>query len=489
MDFSKFMNNTVKLTENGALAYNTTSDAVLDLFATIGALRMRAERQIEEKFKASYEENPYLTIKMLFYAGDIRGGLGERRTFKTCLRWLALNHPEVVINNLQWIPYYNRWDSLFVLFDTPCEEYMLDYLSHQFDADVRAALYSRGKAKGLPVSLLAKWLPSENASSKKTRKLAKRFISAFEMSPREYRKYLSFLRNYIGIIETKMSENCWDEIDFSTVPSVAMNKYHKAFEKKTENFSSYLEAVKNGKAKINAGVLMPHQVSYVDRNIIKKKDETVEAQWNALPNYVKGENNYIVMADISGSMYGNPIKASVGLAIYFAERNKGLYHNKFMTFSSKPSFINLTEGGSLYQHTREVYDFSNVGYSTDLRKAFELILETAMKFGVSNEEMPKALIVISDMEIDYSVTRKLDFINEMKSRYEQNGYELPKIVLWNVDARNDTFLTNKANEDVIFISGYSTTAFSQLCQSLEGKTNWDFMVDILTGQRYSNIFC
>ena len=473
-----------KLTENGAVAYNTLNNGLLDLFAVIGALRPQSESEIEQKFVRAFNEDKLLATKMLFYAGNIRGGLGERRTFRVCLKWLAQNYPEIVIKNMANIPLFNRWDSLFILENTPAERAMWEFIKVQLMSDIRAM------KKNHPVSLLAKWLPSENTSSKRTVRLARKAMSALYMTPRNYRKTLSALRKYIKVVERDMSANQWDDINYEGVPSYAMKNYRNAFAKHDAiRFSNYIASLNKGEAKINASTLFPYDLvrEYVNEVWIwgcrnAKLAPVVEAQWKALPNYIEGENNYVVMADVSGSMNGRPIMTSIGLAIYFAERNKGDYHNTYMTFTNEPHFINIKEGATLLENVKTVAN-TDVGYNTNLEAAFDYILSNAIYNNVSNEDMPKALIVISDMEIDrYMSGRGLGFVDTMKEKFMAHGYELPKLVLFNVEARNDTFLSQ--SQDVINISGQSISTFKHLCGILEGKTSYDMMLEILNDKMY-----
>ncbi len=324
MNFSDVMKqeSVKKYTENGAMAYDRLNGSLITLFAQIGALRSRTEKEIEDKFASAFNEDKLLATKMLFYCGNIRGGLGERRTFRICLKWLAKNYPSIVKKNIELIPYYNRWDSLFELVDTSCEEVIWELVSFYLEEDLKKM------GCGKPCSLLAKWLPTETASSTKTRELAKRAIKNIGMTPRQYRKIVSSLREYIRVTERKMSLNEWETIDYSTVSSYAMARYNRAFKKHDEGrFSKYIEALNEGKTKVNASTLYPYDLV---KNYIGYSSDTnllAEQQWKALPNYIQGENNIIVMADISGSMSGRPMETSVGLAIYFAERNKGNYQN------------------------------------------------------------------------------------------------------------------------------------------------------------------
>ena len=481
-------NTNAKYTENGARAYSTTGKALLDLFAQIGALRPRTEDEIANKYAAAFAADPLLATKMLFYAGNVRGGLGERRTFRICLKWLATNHADIVIKNAALIPHFNRWDSMFILIGTPAEKEMWKVIADQLNSDMAAVAASKGR-KAQPISLLAKWMPTETASSAETRKLAKRCMTNLGLTPRAYRKVLSALRKHLKVVETSMSAQEWEAIQYAQVPSYAMKNYRAAFAKHDpEGFAAYKASLVKGETKVNASTLYPYDLvaqytkghGYWSRNI--HADTIVEAQWKALPNYVQGENNILIMADVSGSMSGRPMDTSVGLATYFAQHNKGDYHNLYMTFTDKPHFIELREGATLAECVSKVMS-TDVGYNTNLEAAFNYILQHAISNRVSDEELPKALVVVSDMEIDrYMRQNKMDFVDAMRAKFARHGYTLPKLIVWNVEARNDTFLTKQ--EDVLCVSGQSASTFRELCGNLDGKTAWDLMLETLGNKMY-----
>ena len=476
----------MKLTENGAIAYSTTGNDLLDFFSFIGSMRNRSEDDIINKFDLAYAENPQLTIKALFYVGDIRGGLGERRAFRTCLKRLAHTNPEVVKRNTHLIPEYNRWDSVFELLDTDVEDIALDFILHQFIEDVT------NKNEGKPISLLAKWLPSENASSNKTKLLAKKIRKELGLSSKRYRQYLSSLRKYLDVVETHMSVNDWTNIKYENVPSNAMMRYRNAFYRHDEEgMNTYIESVKSGEKKINSSVLYPYNLvhSYMGDSIWLCKtnplDVVLEEQWKALPDYVT-DSNILVMADVSGSMIGRPIETSIGLAIYFAQRNKGAFHNKYMAFTDKPYCLSIKDNWSL----KKCIDYTiakDVGYSTNLNSAFKYLLDMCVDNNIPQEELPSALVVISDMEIDIFGEEGYDwsFVDKWERKFNRAGYKLPKLIMWNVEARNDTFLSQ--NPNVLYVSGQSTTTFQHFTAALNGKTAYQFMCDILNSDRYSLI--
>ena len=484
------MESNMTYTENGAKVYSSTGAALLDLFANIGSLRSRSEQEIIEKFEAAYNENPLLAMKMAFYVRNVRGGLGERRTFKIIIRWLAEFHTQDLVRNIKLIPHYGRWDGLYELMGTDAEPYAWATIAYQFLEDIKN--YHRGE----PISLLAKWLKSENASSKETRALGRMTAKKLGLSAKQYRQTLSKLRAHIDVVEAKMSAQNWDEINFSGVPSRAMSIYRNAFEEQAPvSFQAYKDALLEGSTKINASTLYPYDIlekanldwdwnSRHDRHFRINEDAILEAQWKALPNYVEEPASFMIMADTSGSMTGRPMATSIGLAIYFAERNLGEFHNKFMTFSGTPNFVTL-KGESLKE---KVACVPSIVSSTDLEAGFELILDLAITYNVPQGDMPKALVVISDGEIDQFTMRPSawDFLDNMKKIYALANYTLPKIVMWNVESRADRFIDNINNPNVQFISGSSPSAFKSLIRG-QNFTAEELMLSVLNDPMYDLI--
>ena len=479
-------------TEKGANAFKSTTDSLVDLFGTIGSLRGREVEEIENKFAKAYSEDPLTAIKMAFYARNVRGGLGERETFKIIIRWLAINHPEHIICNLAYIPHFGRWDDMYVFIDTPVEEYMWTTIAQQFLEDIK----NLGE-DDKPISLLGKWLKSENASSEETQRLGRLTARKLGISPRQYRKTLTKLRKRIEVVETKMSKKKWNEIDFAEVPSKAMMNYRYAFERhQPERFDMYMQSLADGDTKINAGALFPYEIleraelredysgSYYESYFKINDDAVLEAQWKALPNYVEEPANFLVMADTSGSMTGRPMATSISLAVYFAERNTGVFHNQFMTFSREPRFVNL-EGANLKE---KISCIESIVDSTNLEKAFREILEVAVANKVPQDHMPKSLIVISDGEIDSFTSSRShwSFLSNMQNEFESAGYYLPKVVMWNVGSRGDRFIDTIQNPNIQFISGSSPSSFKALING-QNFTAQELMYETLNDEIYSMI--
>ena len=476
-------------TENGAVALNTTSDPCLDLFATIGALRNADKNRIETLVAEAYKADPLLAPKIIFYARDIRGGLGERDTFRTALRYLAIHHPEAIKKNIWAIgELYGRYDDLYFLVGTPLERIMWYRMAIVFKMDLD------NMSKGGPVSLLAKWIKTPDASSKTSRKMGIYTAQKLGYSVYDFKRKLRKLRKYLKIVETNMSANKWNEIEYSGVPSKAMHIYSNAFERHDESrFNNYIEGVTKGKAKINTSTLYPYELyEKYDKGRCSSwydtiEDPVVEAQWKALPNYVQPGTNAIVMADTSGSMNGRPMATSVSLALYFAERNVGAYHNLWMSFSSNPN-IHEVKGETLLQKIQNM-DRSDWGMSTDLEKAIQTILLIAINNHVPSEELPKSLIVISDMEInraDYGRYNGWTFYDIMKAQYAEHGYEIPNIIFWNVDSRHDVFHTDSTRKGVQLVSGSSPTVFKHVMNIVD-STPREAMLKVINSERYSHI--
>jgi len=470
-----------KLTENGATAYSSTGSAMLDLFGCIGSLRSREESDICRLFVEAYKENPLLATRCLFYCRDIRGGLGERRTFRVIMRYCAQHHPEAILPNIHLVGRYGRYDDLYELKGTILESEMWSEVKKQLHLD-----FVNMKRKK-PISLLAKWLKTPDASSVNTRQLGIATAQALGLTVYDFKRKLRAMRKYLDIVERHMSANEWDQIEYASVPSRAMMLYRNAFKRHDETrYDNFLNAVANGDASINASTLFPYDiVEKYESRYNPSEDATLEAQWRALPNYLDTPANAIVMADTSGSMEGRPMHSSVALAIYFAERNQGAYHNLWMSFSQHPA-IHKLQGETLLQKLQSIERkfWSN---NTNLELAFMQVLDIAIKNHVPAEEMVKSIIVISDMEIDDTQHgSSWSFYDNMRKLYMSNGYIIPNIVFWNVNSRNDTFHVDKSRVGVQLCSGQSASTFKVLMKSV-GMNPIEMMTNTLMAERYAPV--
>ncbi len=470
-------------TENGAATNVTTQSDCLDLFATIGALRRESDTEIETRFLRAFTENRDIAMKLLFFARDIRGGLGERRVFKVILHWLAENEPKTVCKNLTYVAEYGRYDDLLALMDTPCEKEMLDVLKQQFEADVKAL------ADGGEVSLLAKWLPSVNASNKETVLYAKKIARHFGMNDARYRKALVALRAHIRIIENNLREKDYS-FDYSKQPSKAMFKYRKAFLRNdADRYNDFINKVSSGEVKLNASTMMPYEIiaPFFRKVVSDEERRAINATWISQEDFGDSENALAVI-DGSGSMYGgsDPIPATVALSlgIYFAERNQGAFKNHFITFSENPQLVEI-KGEDILDKVRYCHGFNEIA-NTNIQKVFELILDVAKKNSVPQNELPKKLYIISDMEFDCCTKdSSLTNFEYAKKLFAEAGYTLPEIVFWNVASRNRQQPVTKNEQGVALVSGCTPRLFSMVAS---GSLNpYTFMLEVIESERYEKI--
>ena len=484
MNFAQALSNEVNttLTHNRAVALSTTSNLLLDFYSTIGALRMSDVDRKKRLFAGAIDVDKLLAVKTLFYGRDIREGLGERATFRELLTYAADNYPEIVMPNINLIGFYGRFDDLYSLIGTKCEAEMWKAMKAQFESDL-----ANMKA-GKPVSLLAKWIKTPDASSDKTRKLGS-LTSRMLGYPnvRQFKWDLKALRKYLDIVEIKISANKIDTIVYSKVPAKAMKRYTELFRKKDlARFEQFLADVEAGKTTIKTSTLYPYDIvqSYFINGHI---DKAQELQWENLPNYIEDGSNILVMADVSGSMTCCnclPMASSVGLAMYFAERAKGIFHNKFMTFTDRPNLATIT-GTTLKERIASVT--RHVGYDTNLEKAFDSILTAAIRYKIPVEDMPKALVVISDMEINsYCIGGSKTFYDTFYKKFTDAGYPMPNVVFWNVNSTHDVFHADSERKGVQLVSGHSASTFKNVLYSLN-KTPIEAMMDVLTSERYAPI--
>ncbi len=484
LEYLKLENNRT-LTENGAATYKSTGSDILDLFATIGALRNAQEYEIISRFIRAYNEDVDLAMKLLFFSRDIRGGLGERRAFRIIFRWLAENAPDVVIKNIGFIEEFGRYDDLLVLLDTKCEHAAVNYLKSQLEEDLQLCMEDQ------PISLLAKWLPSVNASNANTVRAAKKLAKAFDMTQEQYRKTMVALRRKINLVENYLREKDYT-FDYAKVPSRAQFKYRNAFLRNDKSrYQNFIDAVNRGAVKMHADHVSPYEFveTYIQRSEIMSSEEkdVLNTAWNALPDF-GGEENAIAVVDTSGSMYwgGKPTPASIALSlgIYFAERNTGVFRNHFIEFSERPQLIEL-KGETFVEKLQYVMTFNEVA-DTNLEAVFDLILKTAIKYHVQQNELPSKLVIISDMEFNMCM-HNADKTNleNAKERYESYGYQLPEIVFWNVASRNRQQPVTVNEQGAILVAGCSVNLFEMVASG--NLSPYQFMLDVLQSSRYAKI--
>ena len=471
------------LTENGALTHISSLSDTLDFFYHAPARRGQDNSSL---FLKAFSEDRQTALRALFYVRDVRGGQGERETFRQGLRVLYKNFKSEFKIALQHVAEYGRWDDILEFVDS---EDVQNMVKAQFAKDFDAL------RSGNSVSLLAKWLPSANTSSQKTKALARKWVRVLDVTEKDYRKALSALRAKIDVLETKMSSNSWRAINYSKVPSKASLRYRTAFHKKDgERYTAFLEAAVKGEVKINSAALYPYELvekymssgSYYSDSY-GSLDMTVEAQWKQLPNYADTDTNALVVCDVSGSMMGgnpSPISVAISLALYISERNKGAFKDHFITFSETPELV-AVKGNSLFEKVRNL-SRANWSMSTNLQSAFNLILAVAKRNNLPQSELPSKLFIVSDMEFNQACGRMATNYDVIRAKFQAAGYELPEVVFWNVRSRNNQTPVTKDESGTFLVSGCSPSIFKNTI-NCKATTPAELMLEVLNGPRYERI--
>lgn len=488
-----------KLTENGALAYSSTLNKVLDLFAFGAAYRNRSDENMIALFECALDENKELAMKCLFWIRDVRGGAGERRFFRVCMKWLAETYPDWAREVMIHIPDFGRFDDLYYFVDTPLQQEALTIISNQLYADVDVTF----------PSLCAKWAKSCNASSEETRHLGRLTANAMNLTYHQYQKVLAKIRNRLNVIERLMSDGRWDEIEFEKISSNAGLRYSHCFSTREELKERYAEFMAKPESKVNAATLYPYdcarKAAKVCHSAMNDPERVaVNKYWENLPDYI-GDNDasgFMCVCDTSGSMtWGSsepkPIDVATSLAMYFAERAKGPFRNHYISFASRPQLIKIV-GRDFVEKVQRIRE-TNLCDNTNLEAVFNLLLSIA-KRGIPAEDFVKKLFIISDMEIDQATNeirycgplydRGPESYNSFKSLMErirdnwerQTDIPFPQLYYWNVNAKNNTVLD--LGGDVSYISGASPTILKQV---LSGKTGWELCLETLLSDRYKVI--
>lgn len=478
--------NNYTITENGATSHASTLNGLMDLFALGGAYRSRSDDDCITLFKKAFEEDESYAMKCLFYNRDIRGGQGERRFFRVILKWLANNHSDAVLRNIKYIPVVGRWDDLYALDGTPLENMAYDFMKQQFLLDLICKT----------PSLLAKWLKSENASSKESRRLARKTIEMFGIRPKMYRKTLTTLRERIKVLEKLMSEGRFDEIEFDKIPSRAGIIYRNAFARNDMTKARYEAFIKSKETKVNAGALYPvdvaHRAFRASRLPYDDPERlALQKYWENLPNYYgEREENGIAVVDVSGSMVGTPMEAAVSLGAYIAEKAHGPFANHFITFSAQPELVEFN-GVDITDKLNRCAN-ADWGMNTDLEAVFDMLLNVALANSTPQEDMPTRLYIFSDMEFDAALQEwgcweEKSFnpdtlVEGIAKKWAAHGYKMPDIVFWNLDARQDNIPA--IGEGFSYVSGFSPVMIEQV---LNGKTGLDLVMEKLNSERYKDI--
>lgn len=495
IDMNTFMDNLTDATNfdytaNGALAHKSTRSYVYDMFALGGAYRQRSDEDCILLFKNAIAEDANLAIKCLFYLRDCRGGQGERRFFRVCYKWMCDAFPVLAEKNLTHVSDYGRWDDLLYITEgTAMFNVAMNIVKHQLALDVQCKT----------PSLLAKWLPSENASAKETKRLANKVREYLGFTHKEYRKTLSTLRARINVLERLMSANRWDEIEFDKIPSKAGLVYKNAFARRDIIAKKYETFAKDKTTKVNAKTLYPYEVvNQAARAQVDTDKAMVEKYWDNLPDYFNGDQSSILcVVDTSASMTwggrnARPIDVAVSLGMYAAERSGGPFKDHYISFSSRPQLVKF-EGVDFADKVKRCIH-TNLCENTNIHATFELLKSIALQPTTKREDIPKTIVIISDMQIDAMSGDRWSGRNNwteesaatemecIRKDWEAHGLEMPSLVYWNVNASNNTILDKGPN--VSFVSGCSPVIFEQV---IKGVTGYDLMVEKLMSDRYAKV--
>ena len=483
-------------TENGAVGYKTSNYALLDLNYAVSSLRQSDEREIMLLFDNAFYENKIYALKWLFFARDILEGLGERRLFRICYKRLTDLDSDLFFKNLKNIPKYGRWDDLISLIgiNDDIDENIADIIKKQLSDDLKRMDDEK------PISLLGKWLPSENASSRNTKELAKKVRRLLGMTPRRYRLLLSKLRKYLKVTEVYACGNEWGKIDYESVPSLANLKYKNAFLKHdADRRLKYLQSVAKGSSKMNIKVATPVDVvsRYGNRwTGVGEYDQTLELAWDNLKSISLSDT--LVDADGSSSMLmpvsgkTTALDVANALAIYTSEHNNAVYKDKYITFSATPQFVDLSKANTLREKLQIALKHDEIA-NTNIESVFDLILGVAVEKDIQKNEMIKNILIISDMEFDHAqgcyfgkghaLTKPL--FEEIKERFNKSGYDLPKLIFWNVNSRTKTIPLIENEMGVTLVSGFSQNVLKMV---MDNKYEpYEVLIETLDSERYDAI--
>ena len=476
-------------TLNGAVTNLSSLNDCLDLFYIAGASRNCTEEAVENAVVRAYVENSELALRTIFFARDVRGGMGERRFFRLAVKALAKHDPEQVCRLVPLIAEYGRYDDMLALLRTECCGSVVAEVAEQLAAD-EAAMSS-----GRPVSLLAKWLPSANASAEMTRRNGRYLARKLGLTEAVYRKKLTALRKHIGIIEDKLRTRDYT-FDYEKQTAGSMLKYRNAFiTNDRERYMMYLEEVKNGSKKLHTDVLYPYEIvrrCFDSRLRTNKCDrKALDVTWRKLPIYGDGCENALAVVDGSGSMtwssFGKvrPLDVAISLGIYFAEHNKGAFGGHFITFSRRPRLVEVKEK-DIYDKVRYVSQYNECA-NTNIEATFHLLLKTAVENGLKQQDMPQKLYIISDMEFDVCAEggNSKSMFDAMKALYAKNGYKLPEIVFWNVNALTRNVPVTVNDTGCALVSGFTPKLFDIVTGSDLEPMN--IMLKAVMNERYDPV--
>lgn len=483
-------------TKKGAKSYSVSGDPRVDLFfKSVRGMPCANLRPSESGSDEAYLEflldecwkvSPLDTLKLGFYIRDCRGGKGEKALFWAFCQWLLRHHSSELETNIQCVPFFGSWKDLLQIFlGTQSQDFMIQLYTSQLKSDL-ALLGTDGEGK---ITLAAKYAPSEKGAFDRKFAAVTKFCNELGINKATYRqKYIRPLRTKIRTVEEMMCAGRWGEIDYSKVPSIASGRYRKAFTKHDpKRYHEFLCKVTKGEAKMNTGVLHPHEIAKIYTSgpchIEATPNPTAEAQWvqfikDQRAKRAKFENpvEMLAIVDVSGSMYDTlthtcppsrssvaPINVSLSLGVLIAELNskESPFYRKWITFSEIPKMETL-KGNTLCEIFQNM-DKCHWDMSTRLQPVFDMILTIAVTFSVPPEKMPKMLVILSDMQFDTACPDNSQTNwEEIDRKYLEAGYNRPVIVFWNLLGDTLDFPVTDKVSGTALVSGFSAATLSLL---------------------------
>jgi hypothetical protein len=505
-------------TENGAIALDTSGNEIVDYFMMY--TRTLTKEQNHNFLEKCWAVNPQKTVAIVFNGRDRLKGKKEKTVSNQAMLWLRDNKPYTYMNNIiTYINKYGRWkDLLYICYENDNDgminkNYELTLFADKLREDLTELKISeiveaanadevsetetetkKTKAKVNNVSLCAKWAPSENDRNDTRKHFAKKIASILygkedKKKMEKYRKeYLAPLRNKINIVEKLMCDNEWDKINYEGVPGVASRRLHKAFSNHdSDRYCEFLAKVRSGEAKINVTGILPHELANYYVNLRNTQDEyeeneTIELQWRTIVDNVKSSGilgNSLAIIDLSGSMFSAsngsiPAQVAISLGIITSLCCKGMFKNKFITFSENPELVSLipddlykeyTEKGidpSLYTCFKSLVDV-DFGYNTNFVKCCDMIIKYGKDNNINDEDMPKKLFIFTDMQFDEATNENDKEKSGIETLYKTivkmfkaADYTAPKFIFWNLNSSHrESFPVNCKTEGTAMISGFS----------------------------------
>lgn len=466
---------------NGALEYGTTGSELVDFNARATEFRNAPKEVIIDAAVKAYAEDPEKFVKLIFQTGDIRGGKGERRVFNICMDWLANSHSKVLAEVLELIPEYTRWDYLIrqtVSDNKEISDIATDIVVRQLNKDIEAVTYA-SETEVANISLLAKWMPSLQTKKASDKVLVRHLLKSLHMQEREYRKVLSLLRGHLNIVEKAMSEKNYNAIDMEKLTSKQQLRYSNFFKKvMAVKRHEYIQAVMRGEKKMNTSVLNPLEILH---EYMKKfshgsleYNEDLEALWLLIPDKTSGNGNTLVIRDGSLSMR-NAIgqgssatmhEAATAMAVYCADHMRGPFRDTFITFSKAPKIVNLSKCRTFAEKITLLNKYDDCS-NTNIEATFDLILKVAVRFGLSQDEIPSYLLILSDMNFDMArngsihawgdeIPSRDTLFNTIREKWKEAGYEVPTLVFWQLNGKRTIYPEIDSKNGIVFLSGFST---------------------------------